>query len=249
MAPQSRALPVLITRPEPQASRFAHALQNRYGDQAVPILSPLLSPVFLKPKIPDAPFGAVILTSETGARAAAGFPALPRRAYCVGDRTAEVARTAGFEAYSASGDADQLFRLLQGQADHAPFLHLRGREARGDLAARLTAANLPTKDAVVYAQEPVALSPEAIAILSAVDASGAGPVIVPLFSPRTAEVFRRALSDLPDGNNVFNRLRIAALSPAIAEVFVACPPQSLGIAEAPSLAELFLVLDRFIITA
>jgi uroporphyrinogen-III synthase len=245
MVPQSRALPVLITRPQPQASRFALALTDRYGARVMPVLTPLLAPAFFHTDLPAGFFGSVILTSETGARAAAALAGdLPSRAFCVGDRTATVAAQAGFQARSAAGDADALFQLLLGQPEHAPFLHLRGREARGDLAVRLRAAGLSAQEAVVYAQEPQCLTTEARNVLE-----GAGPVLVPLFSPRSAEVFRRALSDIPEGSDIWGRLRIAALSPAIAAIFPECPFQHIAIATTPTQAELFSALDRFIFIA
>lgn len=241
MVSQSRAIPVLITRPMPQADRFARALRDRYKDRVVPILTPLLAATLLYPDLPEGSFRSVILTSETGARAAAAFARqLPKRAYCVGDRTAQVAQDLGFQTISADGDADRLFHLLLTRPNDAPFLHLRGREARGDLVARLVTAGLGADQAVVYAQEPQDLSAEAISALS-----GNQPVIAPLFSPRSAELFRRALGALPNRTSV----RIVALSPEIAKIFADIGPESLGIATEPTQAELFLALDRFIITA
>ncbi|MFN4153858.1 MAG: uroporphyrinogen-III synthase [Paracoccaceae bacterium] len=245
MVPQSRALPVLITRPEPQASRFALALRDRYGDRVAPILTPLLAPTLFQPALPEGPFASVVLTSETGARAAAALAsALPRRAYCVGDQTAQIATGLGFQADSAMGDAESLFQLLAKRTGHAPFLHLRGREARGDLAARLTAAGVPAQEVIVYAQEARPLSPEALHLLA-----GEGLVIAPLFSPRSAEVFRRALREIPQAADLPGRLQIAALSPAVAAVFADHPPRSMAVATAPTLAKLFFALDRFIFIA
>lgn len=245
MVSQSRAIPVLITRPQPQASRFAIALADRYGERALPVLTPMIAPTLFRPALPAGPFGSIILTSETGVRAAAALAAdLPRRAYCVGDQTAAVAKQAGFQARSAEGDAEVLLNLLLNQREDAPFLHMRGREARGDLSARLRAAGLEAEEVIVYAQDPQPLSPAARDVLS-----GSGPLLAPLFSPRSAEIFRRALSTLPTGSNIWERLHIAALSPAIAAIFPECPPEQIAIAEAPTQAELFSALDRFIFIA
>ncbi|WP_103334951.1 uroporphyrinogen-III synthase [Pseudotabrizicola formosa] len=244
MPSQSRALPVLITRPEPQASRFAAALRQRYADRVVPVMTPLLAPTFFDPDLRGMEVRSLVLTSETGARAAARLDGLPRHAFCVGDRTADVAADLGFQSRSAAGDADDLFRLLLRQPEHAPFLHLRGQDTRGDLVARLRTAGLAAQEAIVYAQEPVALAQAAIDALSTAET-----ILVPLFSPRSASLFRAALlRDLPN-ESVLLRLRIVAFSAAVAEAFTDCPPEHLAIAAAPSLAELFFALDRFIFTA
>ena len=247
MVPQSRALPILITRPQPQAGRFSLALRARYGERVLPILTPMLAPTFLNPPLPTVTSGSIVLTSETGARAAAAIEAsLPRRAYCVGDQTAQVARDHGFESFSAMGDAEGLFQLLLQRTAHAPFLHLRGRESRGDLASRLAANGIPAQEVIVYAQEPQPLSEEAINALSL---CGDTPVIVPLFSARSAEVFCHALRMIPQAANLPERLCIAALSPAVAAIFGHHPPQRVAVAAAPTQAELFLALDRFIFIA
>lgn len=169
MSTQPRPL-ILLTRPAPQSDRFAAALGLRC------LISALIAPRFLAPDIP--PHDALILTSETGAEAARGL--LPCRAYCVGDQTAATARALGFDAISAQGDAEALIALILTTAT-GPLLHLRGREARGDIAARLTAAGIPTHEVIAYAQEERPLTPEAIIALR-----GQTPVVAPLFSPRSA---------------------------------------------------------------
>jgi uroporphyrinogen-III synthase len=241
MVPQSRAISVLVTRPAPQAGRFVDAVIARYGPRALPIVTPLLEPRFLDTRLPTGVFGAVILTSETGVLAAARvMGSLPRRAFCVGDRTARVARQAGFDAISADGDADRLFTLLCQHPQAAPFLHLRGREARGDLVARLVQAGLPCADLMVYAQEPRTLTDAAKTALQAPH-----PVVVPLFSPRSAQMFREALGEV----RARATLCLVALSPAVAQVFSDYPVGDIAVAASPTQAELFCAMDRFIITA
>lgn len=190
--------PILLTRPAPQSARFAAALGRPC------LISPLIAPRFLSPVLPRAE--ALILTSETGAEAAARL-VKPGLAFCVGDRTAEVARGLGFEVRSARGDAEALVALI---LSHPPLtlLHARGREARGEVAARLTAAGRPTAEAVVYAQEPRPLSPEAEALLTR-----APFVLVPLFSPRSATLLAAEVRRL----SAPARLRVVAMSAAVAE--------------------------------
>lgn len=244
MAPQSRALPVLVTRPEPQATRFAARISEAFGARVRPVLTPVLAPVFLAPVLPAGPFGAVILTSETAVAAAQRLKAqgasLPTTAFCVGDRTAQCAASAGFSATSAGADAQALARLVVARREEGPFLHLRGRDTRGGLMAALRAAGVTARDCIVYAQDPVPLSEKARQTLVA-----PGPVLVPLFSPRTATLFFAALESAP----FMAELTVVAMSPAVAR---ACPPgmcRHILTAEQPDAEGMMAVLARVVFNA
>lgn len=234
MAKQSRPL-VILTRPAAQSARFAAALQARFGPLAV-LISPLLMPELLVPPLPDRRFSALILTAQTAVQALAGISApLPRRAFCVGDRTAEAAQNAGLQAISAHGDAEDLIRLIQAHHPAPPLLHLRGRDSRGEIAARLTAAGLETQEAVVYDQRPHPLTPEAFAALS-----GPGPVLCPVFSPRTASLLAKALPQ-PHAP-----LQIAAMSQATATPLLRCAPVAIEIAARPDADALMDAMAGFL---
>ena len=182
LAPTPPHPAVLITRPQPQAGRLAAALR---AEGARVVVSPLMRAVFPPVTLPEGDFAAVILTSEAGALAASRLAGLPRRALCVGERTAEVARAGGFEARSLGMTAAEMLPALA--AEQGPFLYLRGREASVDVAAELTARGQQAASAVVYAQEPAALSDKALALLRGVD-----PVAIPLYSARSARLFLAA---------------------------------------------------------
>ncbi len=173
---------MLITRPQPQAGRLAEDLRAQ-GVRVV--VSPLMRAVFPPVTLPEGDFAAVILTSEAGAMAASRLAGLPRRALCVGERTAEVARAGGFDARSLGLTAAEMLPALA--AEPGPFLYLRGREASVDVAAALVARGQQAASAVVYAQEPAALTDEALALLR-----GAAPVVIPLYSARSARLFLAA---------------------------------------------------------
>ncbi|MDZ4094488.1 MAG: uroporphyrinogen-III synthase [Paracoccaceae bacterium] len=237
MARQSRLPPFLLTRPEAQGARFAEALRQRFGEGIKIIASPLLAPRFLTPQITGGPFNALIFTSETGVQAYGRLSADPAlagvtRCWCVGDRTAEAARALGLWARSAQGDAAALARAILAERQPGPLLHLRGAEVRGDLAKLLISAGTETISVIVYSQEPRPLTAEATVVLQ-----GFGPVIVPLFSPRTAQLLKVQLRQL----SAKAPLWIAALSPSVAEAFapdgaallaVASRPDALGMLEA-----------------
>lgn len=223
MARQSRALPVLITRPEPQGRRFAADLAARFGDAVTAVSSPLMVRRLLPADLPDQRFSAIILTSETGAEAAGLLRAhLPDRAYAVGGRTARAAAAAGFAAATAGGDADALIDLILSAQESGPLLHLCGEDTRGDIAGRLSAAGVQTRACTVYRQEPCAMSPAGRAVL----AQGQ-PVILPLFSPRSAGLFHLAAADS------HAPLRIAAISAATAQAATVLGPARMAVAHRP----------------
>lgn len=219
-----------------QSRRFAQELA---GVTDLPVvISPLMAPVFLAPPLPEAPFRAVILTSETGAQAAGTRRAvLPGLAYCVGARTAEAARAAGFEAIVAGGDAAELVATLSGGDETGPLLHLRGRDSRGEIAGTLTKRRIVTHEAVIYDQQEQPLSDEARGLLA-----GDAPLIVPLFSPRSAVLFAAQAQGA-------ERLWLAALSPAVAAALGDLPRLGLEIAEKPEAGPMLLAVQRLIASA
>ena len=238
MVPQSRPMPLLLTRPAEQSERFAAMVAARMPGQFDPILTPLMAPAFLSPDIPDLPWSSVIFTSETGVEAALRLAKpgqiFPRRAWCVGDRTTDVARSAGFDAVSAQGDAEALIALVLASHDQGPLLHLRGRDARGDIAPRLAAQGRPAHGAIVYAQDPQPLTPAARIALD-----GSTPVVVPLFSPRSAALFA--------GQGPFSApLCITAISEATARAAASLAPHRISVAERPDAEAMVAAVETIV---
>lgn len=193
---------VLLTRPAPDSAAFAAALAERI---TVPVVvSPLMRIVTdgTLPSMDDV--DGVIFTSRNGVRAYRELNGPVRPCYCVGPGTAEEARAAGMEAWSAEGDAVALEALIRRDRPEGHWLHLHGRHVRVDLAARLNEAGISAEGRVIYAQEAQPLSAEAQALLQ-----GEAPVVAPLFSPRSAKL-------LAQGENSRAPVYIVAMSPAVA---------------------------------
>lgn len=177
---------LLLTRPLAASEKLVQQLGAR-GVDLPAVISPTMEVV-------PVPFDAgvvdtddLVFTSANAVKAVAGRMDLRgRRAWVVGPRTGEAARDAGMETVSAEGDANDLVALI-GKARPGRLVHLHGVHTRGDVAARLTAAGVPTVSLVVYDQRPLPLSAEAIALLS-----GEAPVLVPLYSPRSARLLGQA---------------------------------------------------------
>jgi uroporphyrinogen-III synthase len=181
---------LLLTRPVAQSERFLRECEEALGRGIEAVVSPVLGieprPVTLDP----ARHAGVIFTSEN-AVAALGDPlwAKGMTAWCVGHRTADAARGAGFAAISAAGDARDLLALILDDQPTGPLLHLCGAHLAADIAGELTAGGVPTETAVVYDQVALPLSDEARALLS----SPSRTVVLPLFSPRSARLVRAAV--------------------------------------------------------
>ncbi len=176
---------LLILRPEPGASRFAAAARARWG----PDLRLIVSPVMRIERRGDLPplddVRTLIFTSRNGVAAFAA--ASDRRdipAFAVGDATAERARAAGLSVTACGGDARDLIVRVAAAEPATPCLHLRGEHAAVDLAAALNQAGIETREAVLYRQVAQEMTAAARAALD-----GAAPVLVPLFSARSARLF------------------------------------------------------------
>ena len=207
---------LLLTRPAPQAQRFAKLCANHLGPN-MPAL--LISPLQTIVPLPlpddwdaDAP-GGVIFTSENGVRAfAQGSARRNLRAFCVGTRTADVARSLGFDTWAGRGDGKALLADLQDMHAQLPsggLLHVHGAHQAGHLAQDLTDSGIKTRSLTLYKQDSVALSDDALTLIA-----GNAPVVAPLFSPRSAQIFAQAAS------HARAPLWLVALSPA---VDAACP--------------------------
>jgi uroporphyrinogen-III synthase len=214
------ATTLLLTRPRAQSDRFAAMCRPRLPQVGI-VISPILEiePIGTPPDLRG--YRGLILTSENALTALSQPVPADLVAYCVGDRTAEAARQAGLTAHSVGGSAEDLYAALAGA--EGPLLHLHGVHARGELASRLTEAGTPTEEAVVYDQLPRPLSGPAKALLS-----GTSPVLLPLFSPRSA----RLLSDA--AKNAVAPLFLAAMSEAVAAAWAGPAPALVRSAERPA---------------
>lgn len=201
---------LLLTRPQEASERFAAQLRAAGVDLPL-VIAPLLRiEVTEIPQI--AAHQTVIFTSRNGVLAAPEGNG--RLAYAVGTATGAAAEVAGYSVRVADGDAEALIRRIL--ADHragelaGPLLHLRGVHSRGDLAARLTVAGLPTDETVVYDQTVQPLTDAAKTLLT-----GSEPVILPLFSPRSTALFVEQVTEI----EVTAPLLVAFISAAAAASF------------------------------
>lgn len=176
---------ILITRPEPEAGRFAATLRADHGAGVDVLTAPLMHIRWTGALPPLGGDETLIFTSRHGV---AGFCRLTERrdlpCYAVGEATAHAARMAGLEAITCGGDARALLQRIADDGARAPFLHLRGAHVAADIAGALRAAGHDSTEAIVYDQQTRPLDDTAQAVLAGTD-----PVILPLMSPRSGALF------------------------------------------------------------
>lgn len=223
---------LLLTRPRAESKAFLADLRGLVHVERA-VISPVLRivPTGARPEMSDV--AAVILTSANAARLHDGPTGL--KAFCVGRKTTETARAAGFDAEFCGKNADALVAHLLITRPVGRLLHLRGAHARGDIVARLTGAGLRASDVAIYDQQAQPLSPDALALLN-----GADPVILPLFSPRSADIL--AAEGVPRAP-----VHVVAISAAVADHAAALRPRAMQIAKNPdrtAVCELVAALYR-----
>jgi uroporphyrinogen-III synthase len=209
-----------------QSRRFAHQFAARFGEDWPVVIAPLMEVVPLAPVLPAA--DELIFTSENGVACFLhSEPARGRLAYCVGARTAKVAEAAGFRVVIGSGDALGLIERIKADHRGGILLHPRGSHVARNLADDLNIEGIETKQAIVYEQIPLGL-PVGVQALLATHI----PILVPLFSPRSAEIFAFEARDAdaqlllcPISRNVAERLQGLARS----RIVVAEVPDASGV--------------------
>lgn len=203
MPPAPRPI-LLMTRPGDDSERTA----ARIGADV--IVAPILQIVPVDHDGAALARAPGLVFTSAHAVASAG-PGRGRPAICVGERTGQAARDAGFAVIQGAGTADSLAPLIA--ASPVPLVHPHGRH----LAQRLAVPGV-----VVYDQRPQPLTARARAALM-----GARPVVVPVYSPRSA----RLLAGMAAGARA--PLWLVAISDAAAAAWTA-PAARRAVADQPS---------------
>jgi uroporphyrinogen-III synthase len=225
---------LLVTRPEPDASRQADKLRTM-GHQSV--LAPLLT-IEIIPGVALHLDGAqaLIVTSRNVLRAMAVRPELIAARdlplYAVGDATARLAAEFGFrQIVTGPGTGEQLADLIARELDpgNGMLLHLAGGMLAFDLKSALEAKGYTVRQPVLYSAVPAkTLPPEALALLREGRLDGAI-----FMSPRTAAIFA-GLVAAEGAVTQASRLRCYCLSQAVAD---ALAPLGAKVAVAPRPSE------------
>ncbi len=196
---------ILLTRPKPASENFAKALVK----EGVAIKQIHQAPAFrINMKIDwDAPAAGtlLILTSQNGVQAAANN-LVPGEysAICVGDKTSRLAQKLGFDAHFAGSTVAELLKRFP-EVD-GPVCHLRGAHTTDSIAQHLQGLGHSATQIITYDQPELPWTDTVYDLLK-----GGTPVVLPLFSPRTAELVCARHHD-------FSRHTAVAISSAVESV-------------------------------
>jgi len=203
---------VLVTRPEPGASRTAERLR-RAGCE--PVVVPLTEIVPLPHGIPAGAFGAAAASSANALRHA--DPAVVRLLsakplFAVGDETAAAAREAGFaDVRTSNGSATDLVRAVASGADRfLPVAYLCGRVRLDSFEAGLGAEGIGVVAIETYDTLARTPSPQELA-----DLDGAPVTAALVYSAKAAEALAGLVA--PRAGAIFRDATFIAISPRVAE--------------------------------
>lgn len=233
---------LLLTRAEPDAGRTARALRA-LGHTVTN--SPLMRFCPLPDvRLPKRRYQAVLVTSTNAVRALLDHAERDLFADCpllaIGDRTALMARRAGFgKAQSAGGSVDDLVALVGAsrQREAGPLLYLAGEARTGNLEGRLEKIGFSVDLRVIYEMEDAGgLSG------TAVDALRAGKIDgVLIYSQQSAAAFSLALRAA--GLTPLSGVHAFCLSQAASRPLATVFDGPIHVAEKPDQVHLFATVE------
>lgn len=233
---------LLVTRPEPDATRQAERLAARGHE---PVLAPLLA----IETATDAPLEldgaqALIVTSRNALRALATHrdlaASLQLPLFAVGEATAKAAAELGFTKVTVGpGTGAELSRLIANALDPnaGALVHLAGETVAFDLKSALQAKGFTLRQPVLYRAVAATRLPESVlALLNAGRLDG-----VILMSPRTAAIFA-ALVVRHEALTQASRLDCYCLSAAVAQAVEPLKARAI-VAARPTEEDVLALLD------
>lgn len=189
---------VLVTRPLDHAHDFMVEIAS-LGYK--PVLAPLLTIIPLPQDLESVPVPDAVVLSSANSVSPVALPPFWHNipAFCVGDRTGDAARAAGFTHVTCGeGGINDLAPILRARLlAGSNIAYLRGEDVRYDLKTVLP--DYRVTDILTYRAEDVTDLPDAV--LNSFSTLG----VITLFSPRTG----RILAD------ILARHHLAALTPQI----------------------------------
>ncbi len=225
-------IPVIMTRPSGSNERFVGQMPDVLQCRLQVIHSPLIEITRCDTTLALGDGDAVIFTSSNGVRFAPDGQG--RRAYCLGEATTRAAADAGWQSLFMGETARDLTKALLAQPPDVTIWHLSGVHVRANICEDLRRAGINAHRVALYDQRKTGLTDAALTVLTA-----ATPVIVPVFSPRTAEQFAE---NCPQNAAP----HLIALSAAVADPLAVLPAAHLEIAATPTAKAMIHALEKLV---
>ena len=225
-------IPVILTRPEGANTAFAEIIAPDVRTRLHCIHSPLLDIVPIRADVDLTSADCAIFTSTNGVRFAPQGD--KRQAFCVGQKTTQAAQASGWEAVFSGATVAELKEFVLANRPLGQIHHYSGIHTRGNVAETLSRVGLNTLHVPIYDQRLLPLSAEAIEVLD-----GKSPVLVPLFSPRTATHFAETAP-------ATSAVHVVAMSKAVADSLDKIRPASLVIASGPTALSMATCVENLV---
>ena len=197
---------IILTRPKDGSDEFALDLGRALPDAQI-VQHPLQQMSFReRPSIGVARYGSYVFTSAQGVDAALRWNLPAKPCFCVGSKTAAAAGVIGGKVHDAKGTAQDLIHIMASEAVQGPALYISGTHISVDLVSSAAGVGVEIDRVIGYEQSAVDPDPALRALLS-----GGNPVILPLFSARSARLLLSVEQPRPNWHIIAISQKVAAI--------------------------------------
>ena len=219
--PDQENLILLLTRPLDGNERFC--LKIKHLLYSCEILDNPIQKIDFLPSLSKVNKNSVLIfTSANGLRAAKNHNLINNKCFVVGANTKKIAVSFGYDVLGFSKDQKNLLKLIKSKKPTESMVHIRGKHTVGNLCDALKRSQFSCLDIIGYNQEPLKIKKQNLQKIY----SGR-PVILPIFSSRSAKLLQSSL-DLTGFN-------IIAISEAVAKIVTGVELGGLVISKKPDL--------------
>ena len=219
--PDQENVILLLTRPLGGNERFC--LKIKHLLYSCEILDNPIQKIDFLPSLSKVNKNSVLIfTSANGLRAAKKHNLINKKCFVVGANTKKIAVSFGYDVLGFSKDQENLLKLIKSKKPTESMVHIRGKHTVGNLCDALKRNQFSCLDIIGYNQEPLKIKKQNLQKIH----SGR-PVILPIFSSRSAELLQSNL-DLTGFN-------VIAISEAVAKTLTGTELGELVISKKPDL--------------
>ena len=219
--PDQENVILLLTRPLGGNERFC--LKIKHLLYSCEILDNPIQKIDFLPSLSKVNKNSVLIfTSANGLRAAKKHNLINKKCFVVGANTKKIAVSFGYDVLGFSKDQENLLKLIKSKKPTESMVHIRGKHTVGNLCDALKRNQFNCLDIIGYNQEPLKIKKQNLQKIH----SGR-PVILPIFSSRSAELLQSNI-DLTGFN-------VIAISEAVAKIVTGVELGELVISKKPDL--------------